>query len=143
MRIAAEESQVGTAMLDSEWARVAMMLACAEGRLDEMRVNWADDHAMTVVMAAEGYPGTYAKGSVIGGLDGLPGDAWNMVFHAGTAREGGAWRAAGGRVLNVTARGTSLQEARDNAYAMIDAVDWPEGNYRRDIGYRAVAREQN
>ncbi|MBF9032110.1 phosphoribosylamine--glycine ligase [Rhodobacterales bacterium HKCCE3408] len=115
-----------------------LMLACAEGRLSEMAVTWAEDHAMTVVMAAEGYPGAYEKGSVIGGLDGLPEDSRHMTFHAGTAREGGQWRAAGGRVLNVTARGDTLADARDEAYAMVDRIDWPGGFCRRDIGWRAL-----
>jgi phosphoribosylamine--glycine ligase len=89
-------------------------------------------------MAAKGYPGDYTKGSVIAGLDALPEDAQHMVFHAGTTRAGGEWRANGGRVLNVTARGATLQEARDRAYAMVEDVDWPEGVYRRDIGWRAL-----
>ena len=115
-----------------------LLLACAEARLSEMQVAWADDHAMTVVMAADGYPGAYAKGSVIGGLEALPESSTQMVFHAGTARAEGQWRAAGGRVLNVTARGKSLSEARDAAYAMVDAIDWPDGFCRRDIGWRAL-----
>ncbi|KUJ85646.1 phosphoribosylamine--glycine ligase [Ruegeria marisrubri] len=115
-----------------------LMHAAAEGRLGEARVNWADDHAMTVVMAAKGYPGAYEKGSEIKGLDKLPEDSRNMVFHAGTKEEGGAILAVGGRVLNVTARGDSLQEARDRAYEMVEAIDWPEGFYRRDIGWRAL-----
>lgn len=104
-----------------------LMHAAAEGRLDEMRVNWADDHALTVVLAAKGYPGSYTKGTVIGALDALPEDSSNMVFHAGTAKKEGSIVAVGGRVLNVTARGESLQEAQARAYAMVDAVDWPEG----------------
>ncbi|TMV09535.1 phosphoribosylamine--glycine ligase [Ruegeria sediminis] len=115
-----------------------LMHAAAEGRLGEARVNWADDHAMTVVMAAKGYPGSYEKGTEIKGLDDLPEDSRNMVFHAGTKAEGGAILANGGRVLNVTARGDTLQEARDRAYAMVKAVDWPGGFYRRDIGWRAL-----
>ncbi|MBF9046249.1 phosphoribosylamine--glycine ligase [Rhodobacterales bacterium LSUCC0031] len=115
-----------------------LMLACAEGRLAEMAVNWADDHAMTVVMAAKGYPGSYAKGSVIGGLDRLREDSHHMVFHAGTKAVGGTIRANGGRVLNVTARGATLAEAHARAYGMIDRIDWPEGVYRRDIGWRAL-----
>ncbi len=114
------------------------MLACAEGRLGEARINWANDHAMTVVMAANGYPGPYEKGSVIGGLDDLPEDSRNMVFHAGTGRQNGKLTATGGRVLNVTARGATLTEARDRAYAMVDGVDWPDGFCRRDIGWRAL-----
>ncbi len=115
-----------------------LMLACAERRLGEARVNWADDHAMTVVMAAEGYPGSYEKGSVIAGLEALPEDSWQMVFHAGTEAREGRVVASGGRVLNVTARGDTLREACDRAYAMADKIDWPEGFYRRDIGWRAL-----
>jgi len=115
-----------------------LMLAAAEGRLAEAQVNWADDHAMTVVMAARGYPGAYAKGSAIGGLEALPEDSKHMVFHAGTREVDGKLTAAGGRVLNVTARGDSLREARDGAYAMVDGIDWPEGFCRRDIGWRAL-----
>ncbi|WOI57421.1 phosphoribosylamine--glycine ligase [Palleronia sp. LCG004] len=114
------------------------MLACAEGRLGQMRIGWADDHALTVVMAAEGYPGPYAKGSPIGGLDGLGGTSSRMVFHAGTAMSEGHVVAAGGRVLSVTARGTDLREARDRAYEMCAAIDWTDGFYRRDIGWRAL-----
>lgn len=115
-----------------------LMHAAAEERLDSAKVNWADDHAITVVMAANGYPGSYEKGSVIKGLSALPEDSKNMVFHAGTTTADGAITATGGRVLNVTARGGSLQEARDRAYAMIDQIDWAEGFYRRDIGWRAL-----
>ncbi len=115
-----------------------LMLACAEGRLNEVAVNWAEDHAMTVVMAAQGYPGAYAKGSAIRGLDGCAADSAHMVFHAGTQAEGGRIVANGGRVLNVTARGATLAEARDRAYEMVDQIDWPEGFCRRDIGWRAL-----
>ncbi|WP_146587590.1 phosphoribosylamine--glycine ligase [Puniceibacterium confluentis] len=112
--------------------------ACAEQRLGEMQVNWADDHAMTVVMAARGYPGDYAKGDVINGLTTLPEDSFTMMFHAGTAQSEGRILAAGGRVLNATARGATLQEARDRAYALLDQVNWPGGFCRDDIGWRAL-----
>jgi phosphoribosylamine--glycine ligase len=115
-----------------------LMHATVEGRLEGMRVNWADDHALTVVMAAAGYPGAYATGSVIKGLETLTEDSSNMVFHAGTARRDGAVVAVGGRVLNVTARGQTLSQARQRAYEIVDAVDWPEGFCRRDIGWRAL-----
>jgi phosphoribosylamine---glycine ligase len=115
-----------------------LLLACAEGRLDSAQVQWADDHALTVVMAANGYPGAYAKGSVIGGLDLLPEDSRHMVFHAGTRAQDGRITANGGRVLNVTARGETLAQARQAAYAMVDGIDWPEGFCRRDIGWRAL-----
>ena len=115
-----------------------LLLACAEGRLAEARVNWAEDHALTVVMAAKGYPGAYAKGSVIHGLRRLPEDSRHMAFHAGTAERDGQIVASGGRVLNITARGDTLAEARNRAYAMIDHLDWPEGFCRSDIGWRAL-----
>ncbi|WP_037255365.1 phosphoribosylamine--glycine ligase [Roseobacter sp. SK209-2-6] len=115
-----------------------LMQAAAEGRLREAQVNWAEDHAITVVLAAEGYPGSYEKGSIIKGLDALPEDSSNMVFHAGTKASEGQIQAVGGRVLNVTARGATLSEARDRAYAMVDGIDWPQGFFRRDIGWRAL-----
>jgi len=105
-----------------------LMLACAEGRLSEM----------TVVLAAKGYPGPYERGQPIGGLDMLPEDAAHMMFHAGTAREAGQIVSDGGRVLSATGRGATLAEARDRAYALADAVDWPGGVFRRDIGWRAL-----
>ncbi len=115
-----------------------LMLACAEGKLAEMTVNWAPDHAMTVVLAAKGYPGSTEKGSVIKGLDTLREDAFHMMFHAGTGTSDGQVIATGGRVLNATGRGATLQEARDRAYALAEAMDWPDGVFRRDIGWRAL-----
>lgn len=115
-----------------------LMHAAAEGRLAEMQVHWADDHALTVVLAAKGYPASYEKGSVIVGLGDMPEDSSNIVFHAGTAERDGHVVAIGGRVLNVTARGNTLAEARQRAYAMVDEIDWPEGFCRRDIGWRAL-----
>jgi phosphoribosylamine--glycine ligase len=115
-----------------------LMHAASEGRLAEMQVNWADDHALTVVLAANGYPASYEKGSVISGLADMPEDSSNMVFHAGTAEKDGNIVAVGGRVLNVTARGKTLEEAQQRAYAMVDDINWPEGFCRRDIGWRAL-----
>lgn len=115
-----------------------LLLASAQERLGEISVNWADDHALTVVMAANGYPADYAKGSVITGLDALPETSSQMVFHAGTKLVDGKITANGGRVLNVTARGATLREAQERAYAMVDAIEWPEGFCRRDIGWRAL-----
>lgn len=115
-----------------------LLQASAEARLDKAQVNWADDHAITVVMAANGYPGAYEKGSVIKGLDALADDSHNVTFHAGTAEKNGDIIATGGRVLNVTARGASLVEAHKRAYDMVDAIEWPEGFFRRDIGWRAL-----
>ncbi|WP_434613103.1 phosphoribosylamine--glycine ligase [Tabrizicola sp. M-4] len=115
-----------------------LLLACAEGRLGDAKLHWAHDHALTVVMASQGYPGSYTKGSVIRGLDALPETSSQMVFHAGTTTRDGQITATGGRVLNVTARGATLAEAQAKAYAMVDAIDWPEGFCRRDIGWRAL-----
>ena len=112
--------------------------ACAEGRLDEVAANWADDHALTVVMATQGYPGSYSKGSAIRGLDASPEDSFHMVFHAGTAEKDGAIIATGGRVLAATGRGDTLAQARERAYALVEGIDWPEGFHRRDIGWRAL-----
>ena len=123
--------RIGAQVLD-------LLQAAAEGRLAEMSVNWADDHALTVVMATNGYPGGYEKGSVIKGLEDCPEDSFHMVFHAGTGRTEGQFVATGGRVLATTARGSTLKEARDRAYAMVDKIDWPQGFCRRDIGWRAL-----
>ena len=115
-----------------------LIIACAEGRLSETAVTWAEDHALTVVLAANGYPGEYEKGSVIRGLDALPEDSAHMVFHAGTALKDGALVATGGRVLAATGRAATLAGAHERAYALADAIDWPGGFYRRDIGWRAL-----
>ena len=115
-----------------------LLLACAEGRLAGMQVNWADDHALTVVLASRGYPGPYTKGSAIHGLEALPEDSFHMTFHAGTRAHGDQIIASGGRVLNVSARAATLAQARARAYTMVDAIDWPEGFCRRDIGWRGL-----
>ena len=114
-----------------------LLLAAAEQRLDDITVNWADDHAMTVVMAAQGYPGTYEKGTRIKGLDDIAETTNQMVFHAGTGLRDGQIVAAGGRVLNVTARGNTLAAAKSAAYDAVNRIDWPEGFCRKDIGWRA------
>ena len=112
--------------------------ACAEERLADARINWADDHAMTVVMAAAGYPGAYEKGDEIHGLSDLPETSFAMMFHAGTKQARRATVSNGGRVLNATGRGATLEEARDRAYALLEKVDWPGGFFRDDIGWRAL-----
>ena len=114
------------------------MLACAKGELDTVQLNWADDHALTIVYAAKGYPAGYEKGTQIKGLDGLNDASLVHVFHAGTKADGDVVLATGGRVLNITARGATLQEARDRAYATIEKIDWDNGFYRSDIGWRAL-----
>ena len=115
-----------------------LLQACAEGRLAEARVNWADDHALCVVMAANGYPAAYENGSKIGGLEQMPEDSKHMVFHAGTSLVDGQIVATGGRVLGMTARGSTLAEAQKRAYEMVDMLEWPEGFCRRDIGWQAL-----
>lgn len=118
-----------------------LLKAAADGALDQMSVRWNDDPALTVVMAAKGYPASPQKGSVIRGADAAQSDTVR-IFHAGTAEKDGALVANGGRVLNVTASGKTVQQAQDAAYAAIARIDWPEGFYRRDIGWRAIAREK-
>ncbi|HRO15362.1 MAG TPA: phosphoribosylamine--glycine ligase [Paracoccus sp. (in: a-proteobacteria)] len=115
-----------------------LIQACADGRLAETPVIWAGDHALTVVLAAQGYPGNYMKGSQIKGLDRVPETSHQMLFHAGTTERDGQIIATGGRVLAATGRGATLAQARERAYALAQAVDWPEGFYRRDIGWRAL-----
>jgi phosphoribosylamine--glycine ligase len=133
------ECQVLMMRLKSDLAE--MMLAAATGRLDTISPpEFSDDFALTVVMAANGYPGTPAKGGAIGGLDAI-GDEGVKVFHAGTALIDGKVIANGGRVLNVTAKGATTTEARDAAYAALDQIEFPTGFCRRDIGWREVARE--
>jgi len=119
----------------------ALVAAC-DGVLDNFDLRWDDAAALTVVMAANGYPGDYAKGGVIHGLDAAGADELVEVFHAGTAMEGGELTATGGRVLNVTALGPSVADAQKRAYAAVDRIDWPGGFCRRDIGWRAVEREK-
>jgi phosphoribosylamine--glycine ligase len=119
---------------------LVLLSAAADGQLAHMSARWRDDAALTVVMAAKGYPGTPERGGVIAGLDRVPDGV--EVFHAGTAEKDGKIVANGGRVLNVTATGRSVTEAQARAYAGVDAIDWPQGFCRRDIGFRAVEREE-
>jgi phosphoribosylamine--glycine ligase len=120
---------------------VPALLAACEGRLHEVSLSWRDEAALTVVLCAEGYPGTPRKGSVIRGVAGAQALADVLVFHAGTAETGGELTANGGRVLNFVGLGRTVREAQARAYAAVDAIDWPEGFCRRDIGWRAVERE--
>lgn len=115
--------------------------AVATSKLDDVTVDWREDTALTVVMAAMGYPGTPKKGTEIRALETANSGKDVMIFHAGTKRSDGKIVASGGRVLNVTALGTSVKEAQANAYDAVKKVDWPDGFYRTDIGYRAIARE--
>jgi phosphoribosylamine--glycine ligase len=118
------------------------LLATAEGRLDGVALEWSDDAALCVVMAAKGYPGAYAKGSEIKGLAEAAREPGVQIFHAGTRRDGNRTLADGGRVLGVTARGRDIREAQARAYVAVDKIDWPGGFCRGDIGWRAVEREK-
>jgi phosphoribosylamine--glycine ligase len=118
------------------------LLAAADGSLGRVELDWHRDAALTVVMAAKGYPGSYRKGSEIRGLDEAGNTEGVTVFHAGTKTDGARILADGGRVLNITARGSTVREARDRAYAAIGKIDWPEGFSRGDIGWRAIEREE-
>ena len=120
---------------------VPALLASRDGMLKSFDLRWYETPALTVVMAAKGYPGHYARGTVIGGLDGAAAVDGVEIFHAGTKAEGGRILADGGRVLNVSATGRTVCEAQARAYAAIARIHWPEGFYRRDIGWRAVQRE--
>ncbi|MEY3083773.1 MAG: phosphoribosylamine--glycine ligase [Pseudomonadota bacterium] len=122
---------------------VTLLLACCDGTLDKVSARWLDDVALTVVMCAKGYPGDVVKGTDIRGLDRAAALEGVEIFHAGTSAKDGRIMANGGRVLNVTARGATVREARERAYAAVDRIDWPEGFCRRDIAWRALAREDN
>jgi phosphoribosylamine--glycine ligase len=120
---------------------LVLLNAAADGQLSHMSARWRDEAALTVVMAARGYPGAPEKGSVIRGVEEAAGEGVE-IFHAGTAINSGALVANGGRVLNVTATGRTVGEAQRRAYAALDRIDWPDGFCRRDIGWQAVAREK-
>lgn len=119
-----------------------LLAACANGTLEDVDLNWRPQTALTTVMASNGYPGPYRKGTEIKGLEFTAAMDDVEVFHAGTSRDNDRVVATGGRVLNVTALGDSVEEAQHRAYEAVDAIDWPDGFCRRDIGWRAVAREK-
>ena len=121
-----------------------VLLACSplsneKGSLDKVAITFRDEAALCVVMAANGYPGDYVKGSMIRGLDKAAQLESTKVFHAGTQAKDGAIIAIGGRVLGVTAIGKTIGQAQQRAYQAVDSIDWPEGFCRRDIGWRAVS----
>jgi phosphoribosylamine--glycine ligase len=122
---------------------VPALLASREGMLKSFDLRWYAEPALTVVMAAKGYPGTYTRGSVIEGLDAAGAVEGVEIFHAGTKAEGGKILANGGRVLNVSAIGKTVREAQARAYEAVSRIRWPEGFCRHDIGWRAVEREKS
>jgi phosphoribosylamine--glycine ligase len=140
VRFGDPETQVLMMRLKSDL--LAALLATADGVLSNFDLRWSDDAALTVVMAANGYPGTPLKGTEIKGLDAAKLVPNVEIFHAGTRRDGARLLADGGRVLNVTGRGRTVSEARDAAYAAIEKIDWPDGFYRKDIGWRALQRSE-
>jgi len=136
VRFGDPEAQVLMMRLKSDL--LAALLATVDGVLGSFDVRWSDDVALTVVMASRGYPGDYARGTEINGLDAAGAIEGVQIFHAGTERRDGRLLATGGRVLNVTALGRTVREAQARAYAAIDRIDWPDGFCRRDIGWRVL-----
>ena len=118
------------------------LIASRDGQLKNFDLRLYPDAALTVVMAAKGYPGAYAKGSLIEGLSDAAQVEGVEIFHAGTRRDGDHIVANGGRVLNVCARGNSVAQAQQRAYAAVDKIKWSDGFCRRDIGWQAIARER-
>jgi len=137
VRFGDPECQVLMARLKSD--ALDALYACATGRLDAVRLEWRREAALVVVMASNGYPGSYQKGTLIAGLEEAQKVDDEIVFHAGTLNDGGRLIANGGRVLGVTALGTTVAEAQKRAYAAVDRIAWPGGFCRRDIGWRAIA----
>jgi phosphoribosylamine--glycine ligase len=122
---------------------VPAFLAACDGELKHFDLRWYDEPALTVVMAAKGYPGDYKKGTRIEGLDDAAKVEGVEIFHAGTVEKDGAILANGGRVLNVCAIGKTVTEAQARAYQAIDRIQWPDGFCRRDIAWQAVEQERN
>lgn len=133
------EMQIIATLLKSDM--LEFLLATAENRLDELVLEWSDEAALCVVMAANGYPLAYEKGTEINNLN-IAANADNInIFHAGTKRQGEQVLANGGRVLNIVARAKNVTGAAKSAYNAIEKIDWADGFYRKDIGHKAIARE--
>ena len=139
VRFGDPECQVLMARLESDI--LDALEASADGTLDKIKLKWRKESALVVVMAANGYPGKYAKGSEIKDLDAASKMKDVVVFHAGTKADGDKVLSNGGRVLGVTAIGENVRDAQQNAYDAVDAIDWDGGFCRRDIGWRAIDRE--
>lgn len=140
VRFGDPEAQVLMMRLKSDF--LPALIATVDGVLSAFDLRWHDDAALTVVMAARGYPGIPETGTEIRGLDDAAAVEGTEIFHAGTKRSGSRLIANGGRVLNVTARGKTVGEAQKRAYEAVSRIDWPGGFYRRDIGWRAIERER-
>ncbi|HEY5379404.1 MAG TPA: phosphoribosylamine--glycine ligase [Pseudolabrys sp.] len=142
VRFGDPETQVLMLRLTSDL--VPALIASRDGQLKNFDLRWLPDAAIAVVMAAKGYPGPYQKGTLIEGLDAAAQIEGVEIFHAGTMTkigEAGNIFANGGRVLNICARGKTVRDAQSRAYAAVDLIKWPEGFCRRDIGWRAIERE--
>lgn len=140
VRFGDPECQVLMARLQSDL--LPLLLATHAGNLNELSAQWRDETALVVVMAANGYPGSYEKGTEIRNIEVADAMPDVSVIHAGTMRDGDTLRATGGRVLGVTALGATVAEAQTTAYKAVDAIDWPSGFCRRDIGWRAIDRSK-
>ncbi|MDX8409347.1 MAG: phosphoribosylamine--glycine ligase [Mariprofundales bacterium] len=142
VRFGDPECQVLMARFDGDLA--LLLLAAATGKLKDyqMKPTWHDDAALCVVVASDGYPGSYCNGEVIDGLDAVA-EAGTQVFHAGTSEQCGQIINSGGRVLGVTATATTIAEAQQQAYDALKHLQWPGGIYRHDIGWRAIKREED
>ena len=138
VRFGDPEAQVLAMRLKSDL--LPALLATAQGKLQGLKLDWHDDAALCVVMAAKGYPGEYAKGTEIKELNKAAAEPEVEIFHAGTKREGDHILANGGRVLGVTALGKDIGAAQTRAYAAVNKIDWPKGFCRHDIGWRALKR---
>jgi len=139
VRFGDPEAQVLMMRLKSDL--LPALLATADGTLGGFALDWHDEAALCVVMAAKGYPGSYKTGTEIKGLEEAGADPDVEIFHAGTKQDGDHVLAAGGRVLGVTARGADIAQAQARAYAAVDKIDWRGGFCRHDIGWRAVGRK--
>ncbi len=139
VRFGDPECQVLMARMNSDVLEA--LLACAKGKLKDAKITWKRSTAMVVVMAADGYPGHYAKGSQINNLAEAGAIEGVEIFHAGTKFKGKKVVANGGRVLGVTSIGKTVKDAQDKAYEAVDAIEWPDGFCRRDIGWRAIERK--
>lgn len=137
VRFGDPETQTVLMRLDSSLSEA--MLATVDGRLSEVDFKWSEDPACCVVMASGGYPGSYAKGHVISGLEEAEENG-AVVFHAGTSLVDGNIVNTGGRVLGVTARGSDIKEAVDKAYEAVGKISWQDVMFRKDIAYRAIER---
>ena len=139
VRFGDPECQCLMARLESDI--VPILIACANGTINQVEAKWSDKVSLNVVMAANGYPGPYKKNSKIINLE-QAGSANNiMIFHAGTKKIGHNILATGGRVLNITSLSNTVTEAKNDAYTALNQINWPEGFYRKDIGWRAVEHE--